>query len=207
MTALKERAEEVNRFWDFSVAYYQQPGVAEQLLFLQRQYGFNVNLILYFFWQAMLGEGGLSQKKVHKLIVIVAPWHNKVVLPLRRLRDTLKKQSANEPNYAELKKELGQEELRAERFEQLILYQQVWIDRGRARSSTQKISDICRSVSSYCYLMRVKADEQLVQAVNALLHVLLPKSSPDKIAKISSERLHNHPNMSKVVGTQLWLDL
>lgn len=205
--AVKHEAQPKNRFWDFSIAFYKQKGVEEHLLSLQKKYGFNVNLVLYFFWFSLIGEGGMSQKKVRDIMQVVAPWHNKVVLPLRRLRDSLKSSSENNPAIAQIRDEICHEELNAEKFEQLLLYEQLCMVTGRVRSPIQQVGDVCRSIASYCYLMRVKADQSLTHILDQLILVLLPQLSLEEIAKISSERLHNHPKMSKVVGTQLWLDL
>lgn len=195
-----------NVFWDFSIAFYRQEGAEAALLLLQKTFGFNVNVVLFCFWYAMAGQGGLSQKRVRHILTLVAPWHNKVVLPLRRLRDTLKAQ-AQEAEDDALRKSILLEELRAEQVEQMMIYDDLWIDTPRIKSPAQKVADICRSLASYCYLLRVKADDELVCAVNELLGLLLPQLDAQAIAEISSERLHNHPKMSKVVGTQLWLDL
>lgn len=189
-----------NPFWDFSIQFYRQKEAEAALLQLQREYGFNVNVILYFLWYASIGQGGLSQKKVRELLTEIAPWHNKVVLPLRRLRVKL-------TNQHELYREILGEELNAEQVEQTLMYERIWFVEAKSRSSAQKVSGICRSVASYCYLMRVKADAQLTGIINALCDILLPDLELDDIEKISAERLHDHPKMTKVVGTQLWIDL
>lgn len=195
-----------NRFWRFSVDFYRREGVEQALLFLQQRYGFNVNVILYFFWLAMLGQGGLAQGKLLTILERVVNWHNKVVLPLRRVRDTLKKKVQNQAVEA-LRKEILQEELHAEQIEQMMLYEAQWTVGERKRTPAKKAADICRSMTSYCYLLHVKADDSLGHTLNRLMKALLPELDEQDIAKISSQRLHNHPKMSKVVGTQLWLDL
>lgn len=88
-----------------------------------------------------------------------------------------------------------------------MLYEAQWDVAMRKRTSVKKVADICRSMTSYCYILRVKADTGLGDALNHLIKALLPEMDKLDIAKIASQRLHNHPKMSKVVGTQLWLDL
>lgn len=194
-----------NVFWDFSVNLYRHPKVEAALLQCQQRYGFNVNFILYFLWRGVNAQGGLSQLKVRTLLKVVAPWHYKVVLPLRRLRNRLKR--VDDDAVQQLRSQILQEELHAEHIEQLLIYDQIWHFKQRVKSPVQKISDISRSMASYCYVLQVKADVELSQLIAKLLIVLFPKLSEEEIMLICSQRLDQHPEMMKVVGTQLWLDV
>ncbi|MCB1827573.1 MAG: TIGR02444 family protein [Coxiellaceae bacterium] len=202
MTRMHNNALPDNPFWDFSLHFYRQPGAEEALLLCQQQYGFNVNIILYILWFSDIGQGGLSQLKMRKILQLVASWHNKVVLPLRRLRNAI-----DSEHQAELRRTILEEELNAEHVEQLLLYEDVWFLTKKVKSPQQKMIDVCKSISSYCYLMRVKADDALTETINTLLQLLLPTCSQTEISDITAARLHHHPKMSRVVGTQLWLDL
>lgn len=194
-----------NVFWDFSVNFYRHPKVEPALLQCQQRYGFNVNFILYFLWRGVNAQGGLSQLKILTLLKVVAPWHHKVVLPLRRLRKRLK--AVDEEHFQQLRSQILQEELHAEHIEQLLIYDQIWHFKQRIKSPVQKIGDISRSIASYCHVLQVKADVELSQLIAKLLMVLFPRLSEEEIMQICSQRLDQHPNMMKVVGTQLWLDV
>ncbi len=194
-----------NVFWDFSINIYQHPKVEQALLECQQRYGFNVNFILYFLWRGVNAQGGLSQLKIRSILKVVAPWHYKVVLPLRRLRNRLK--NTGDAALKELRSEILKEELHAEHIEQLLIYDQIWHFKQRVKSPVQKINDISRSVSSYCHVLQVKADVELSQLIAKLLIALFPKLSEAEIVLICSQRLDQHPEMMKVVGTQLWLDV
>mgnify|MGYP000439297982 CR=1 FL=1 len=42
-----------NNFWQYSVAFYREPGIAEACLKLQNQHGFDVNLVLFCIWHGL----------------------------------------------------------------------------------------------------------------------------------------------------------
>ena len=44
-------------FWQFSLAFYRQPGVADACIRLQEEAGVDVNLLLFLLWQASLKRG------------------------------------------------------------------------------------------------------------------------------------------------------
>jgi len=82
-----------NKLWQFSVAFYAQPGVAEKLLTLQNEHAVSVNQVLFGFWlasenQALTGLPAETDK--------AAKWHQQVVAPLRQIRFWLKQQRTDE---------------------------------------------------------------------------------------------------------------
>lgn len=189
-----------NPFWNFSLSFYRKRQVEESLLQLQRRYGFNVNVVLYLLWYAQIGQGGLTQKKIRALLTLIAPWHNKVVLPLRRLRNQLTREH-------ELYRSILEEELNAEHIEQTLMYEKLWIVDPKVRSQSQKVVDSCRSLASYCFLAHAKAENEMAILVVDLLCALYPTLPREDIEQVTAERLHEHPKMTKVSGTQLWIDI
>jgi uncharacterized protein (TIGR02444 family) len=77
-------------FWDFSLALYAKPGVAESCLRLQDGLGLDVNLLLYACWTAAKGAGRPSPDGWRRLVDETAAWRAQVVEPLRRVRRFLK---------------------------------------------------------------------------------------------------------------------
>jgi len=82
-----------NKLWQFSVAFYAQPGVAEKLLTLQNEHAVSVNQVLFGFWlasenQALTGLPAETDKS--------AQWQKQVVAPLRQIRFWLKQQRTDE---------------------------------------------------------------------------------------------------------------
>lgn len=79
MVALRPAA--MSEFWDWAVAAYARPGVAEACLDLQDAHGQNVPLLLWAIWR-----GG----DVAAAVAVAREWETDVVGPLRGVRRRLK---------------------------------------------------------------------------------------------------------------------
>lgn len=107
-------------FWDFSLALYAKPGVAESCLRLQDGLGLDVNLLLYACWTAARGGARPSPDGWRLLVDETAAWRSQVVEPLRRVRRFLK--DADEtPWSAGLRERVKALELDAEHAGQLAI--------------------------------------------------------------------------------------
>ncbi|MEM9254857.1 MAG: TIGR02444 family protein [Pseudomonadota bacterium] len=78
-----------NPFWDFSLLAYQQESVSDLCMRLQDECGLDVNLLLYAAWQADCGVR-LDRQHVLQIETLIAPWRERVVVPLRGLRQGLR---------------------------------------------------------------------------------------------------------------------
>jgi uncharacterized protein (TIGR02444 family) len=109
-------------FWDFSLAFYARPGVAEECLALQERHDADVNVVLYLLFLARHGRL-LEERDVARLQALAEPWRQTVVLPLRALRRALKAPvGVFEPQAtASLRNEVKRIELAAERLQQETL--------------------------------------------------------------------------------------
>lgn len=74
------------RLWDWAVATYRRPGVAEACLALQDQHGQNVPLLLWALWSRAQGRGADFASGGE----LARRWEEEAVGPLRRLRRALK---------------------------------------------------------------------------------------------------------------------
>lgn len=84
-------------FWDWSVAFYARPGVAEACLMLQDRGGHDVVLVLFALWLAERGarvDDGLAARALK----VGEGWRDRVVAPLRTLRRQLKEGLAEPPH-------------------------------------------------------------------------------------------------------------
>jgi uncharacterized protein (TIGR02444 family) len=99
-------APDADAFWSWSTAFYAKPGVAEACLELQDRDGAEVNLVLLLLWLAEEGYAPLGQGEVAALDRAVRPWREKVVEPLRALRNALKGQGEDTVRRAILSAEL-----------------------------------------------------------------------------------------------------
>ena len=99
-----------NPIWEFSLAHYARPGVAQACLRAQDELGLDVNILLYAAWLASRDQplpaahlAGLEQATVH--------WRREVVAPLRALR----RQWRSVPGAGPLRERLKALELDAEK--------------------------------------------------------------------------------------------
>jgi uncharacterized protein (TIGR02444 family) len=100
-------------FWRFSLAFYALPGVADALLALQDNGGFDVNLILYGLWLGHCGRGRLDRDGFAAAERAVSTLREGIVVPLRQLRRRLKEPL--EADIRHLRVAIGELELTAER--------------------------------------------------------------------------------------------
>lgn len=74
------------RLWDWAVAAYARPGVAEACLALQDEDGQSVPLLLWAAWR-----GGVEAEDVEAAVDTARSWHQTAIDPIRAVRRTLKK--------------------------------------------------------------------------------------------------------------------
>ena len=145
-----------NRFWDFSLHVYRQPGVPEACLGLQDRHSIDVNLMLYCAWAGAEAGIDLGPGDLRQLAAGVDDWHDRVVRRLRAVRADLKRQSHGAPAAlaASLRERIKAMELEAERIEQDMLFD-LSSEVGGAR---QPGADLCgRNISAYFNLLGVQA--------------------------------------------------
>lgn len=76
-------------FWDWAVAAYGAPGVAEECLHLQDVHEQNVPLLLWAAWQAETGRAP-DDEAMEAAADTARVWSDHAVVPLRTLRRALK---------------------------------------------------------------------------------------------------------------------
>lgn len=115
-----------NPFWDFSIDFYSQVGVEKRLIYLQESLNIDVNLLLYCYWAASIGGQILTESKIRNAVMRVKAWQKETVFPLREVRTKLKFEPYPDDKIwsNEVRNKVKVAELEAERFEQLLLYNQ-----------------------------------------------------------------------------------
>lgn len=93
-----------NPLWHYVLDLYGSPGVKEQMLTLQNDYGMDTLMLLTDHWLAAQGKGWPQESRLTDYLL----WRDAMVLPLRALRMALEKPS--EP----LRSQLLKSELLAE---------------------------------------------------------------------------------------------
>jgi uncharacterized protein (TIGR02444 family) len=107
--------------WEFSLACYARPGVADACLHLQDQHGVNVNLLLWCAWLDVRGQT-LDAASLHTAQKRIRGWDEHYVIPLRRLRRRMKVEfGVTDAGIEAVRAQIKQAELLAEKQLQLWL--------------------------------------------------------------------------------------
>jgi uncharacterized protein (TIGR02444 family) len=113
---MKETPDELSpgaAVWRFSQAFYALPGVAEALITLQDEGGFDVNLILFGLWLGLSGRGRLDGARLAAAERTSRPLRTELVAPLRQLRRRIA--THPEADFRRLRAAILELELMAER--------------------------------------------------------------------------------------------
>lgn len=108
-----------NPFWQFSLKQWQNKALQQQLLSLQNDQGYRVNLLLISMWLSF--EYKDIRPHLKSLIEKSSQWHEQVVSPIRKARQAIA--SALPQQSQSLKPQLQACELQAEQIEQALLFQ------------------------------------------------------------------------------------
>lgn len=112
---------QLDSLWDFSLALYQQPDVADSCLRLQDEHGVNVNLLLWCVWLECQGLN-LDDAHLHEAQRRIRGWDQHYVVPLRHLRQRMKAEFGIQDAAIEtVRRHIKQAELAAEQQLQLRL--------------------------------------------------------------------------------------
>lgn len=171
-----------NPFWDFSLATYGGPGVADTCLALQDRHGIDVNMLLFCCWVGASGGGVLGPAGMAAALAAAGPWQRDVVVPLRRIRRDLR--GAGDMGES-LKRRVAAVEIDAEHAEQLMIAA-TWVGQPDAvRNQAQGISDACDNLARYLEAVGVALGESDRADLAALLGGAFPQSSrPDVDASL-----------------------
>ncbi|MDF3195420.1 TIGR02444 family protein [Pseudomonas sp. 1928-m] len=114
--------------WRFAEALYQRPGVEAACLLLQAQ-GADVCLLLCAAW-LKTRKITCNDERVTTLKNLAQPWQQQVVVPLRQLRQSWREQAQSDNALRQLREQIKQLELKAEReqLERLAACTQDWSD-------------------------------------------------------------------------------
>ena len=107
-----------NPFWQFSLQQWKNSKLQEQLLNLQNEQDYRINLLLLAMWLSF--EHKDIRPHLNDLISESSEWHEQIVSPIRKVRQAMPQ---NLPQQSlSLKTQLQASELQAEQIEQAILY-------------------------------------------------------------------------------------
>ncbi|WID99805.1 TIGR02444 family protein (plasmid) [Bosea vestrisii] len=131
--------------WRFISSVYAAPGVREACLKLQQEFDADVVLLLFAGWLASEGAA-LSPDDAAAAAMLVRPWRQQAVLPLRTIRTELKTSPAMaRPEVASLRDRIKASELAAERIELEML-----VEWAQARARSQAAGNLVAGNLAVC---------------------------------------------------------
>ncbi len=162
----------VHPFWDFSLSFYRQPGVADACLFVQDRYGLNINIVLFCVWVANSGGGALTTAHIATALRRIADWEGHVIKPLREIRRACRREALGVPEFLlqMFQPQIETVELEAEHVEQLVLAELVPSLEFSAEGADDPASDAVRSLKAYVDELDVVQDAQLTECLSTILH-------------------------------------
>lgn len=151
--------DETAALWPFSLRAYAARGVAEACLALQARRAADVNLLLWCGWRAAMGGGACDASDLRRAIALAAPWQIEVVLPLRMVRQALKRRATSDGDVAAFRDEVKRQELEAERLEQLALARLGDWPCDDRRSVEDRCHDAVLSFTAYLAMLGAEPDD------------------------------------------------
>ena len=172
-------------FWEFSLRFYQQPGVEGICLKLQDKYGYNVNMVLLCCWMAHSHRGALSLQDIADLHHRIDDWHGHITGPLRSLRRGV----PAHPLQQQIKSLCLETELFAERIEQTLLFEQLDKPIQTPMAPSQKLNALCQSFSHYTQHLQKPMSSPLKSLFCQLLHAQCKAIKLNEIKVFCQKRL------------------
>jgi uncharacterized protein (TIGR02444 family) len=153
--------------WDFSLRFYQLPGVTESCLDLQDRDGADVNMVLFALWAAACGQL-LDAAAIAEADRMARPWRERVTQPLRAARRALKTgfDGFDATATAALRQQVMTTELESERLQQKALAAQLRIDLPGCRTSAAAKQNLGQYEALVGKSFGAARVEQLLQAFN-----------------------------------------
>src|SRR5262245_19659619 len=137
--------------WQFALAIYSRPGVADVCLMLQDRIGLDVNILLFATYATIQCSWVVTSQDIQAMDAAVQAWRTEAIIPLRVLRRRLKLPlGAIEGEYAEvLRSKVKQTELLAEQIEWAMLAQ--WLDHRSGNRVAEKadLAEVLKRVITY----------------------------------------------------------
>ncbi len=194
-------------FWGFSCQIYGD--TKENLLGLQNRYNLNVNMLLFCLWFAANNHGLLTKQELKHLLTSIHTWHERIVMPLRHLRNTLQKAYAG-PDWTDpVRSEVLATELTAEQIEELLIVDAApkKAQRNRSRTYAQRAAHACQNIVTYCQVLYIYLDDVDCTSLGEVLSTVFPELSAHDALNLCRSVLGGKNQVNKLVQKQLQLEL
>lgn len=165
-----------NPFWDFSLAVYRRPGVAEACLRLQDGAGADVNVLLYLCWEAAVRDDALDRSAIVEAVARTREWRDGVVAPLRAVRGRMKEGVAGVPaeSVERLRAEVKRIELESERLQQDLLYRSRAAAPRKAAGGPSARRRAEENITAYLSIIEAPRSSGVTRDWRAVIEAALP---------------------------------
>jgi uncharacterized protein (TIGR02444 family) len=163
-------------FWDFSLAIYGRPGVADACLFLQDRYGLDVNVMLFCVWVGSTGRGSLEAHEIDACVSRSSDWRERVIEPLRQIRRACRDEPLGVPEFLlqVFRTSMHDVELDAEHVQQLVLAELAPTMPVADVADDVRFDDVRRSLLRYVQHQGVPRDSRLDECLATILRAAFP---------------------------------
>lgn len=194
----------MNPFCTFVKQLQAQPEVNNALLSLQQRLQLNINMLLFCCWIAEKGLKPLNKKELRDILAMIAPWHNQIVLALKKLRKRLPQQ-ISKPTLHKISKLIIAKETLANQIEQMLL-SDIMLKPVAKRTPEQRFADACKNITVYCKELPNGMDQQDTEAIKQLLCAIFPYIDAEQITAYWGKSFNKSKNYNPFLYTQSELD-
>lgn len=156
-----------NPVWQFSVNLYKNDPVKYACLYLQNTQDININVLLFLLWCAKTTRGAVSEKQLGQIGERLEFWHQKITMPLRKLRT---KDILQVEQFRKVRRAVLGVELFSDQLEQAILYEYGYTLQKNFYESRQQLSDAVKSLKAFSHYYKFTwqqiSQQQLVTLLN-----------------------------------------
>jgi uncharacterized protein (TIGR02444 family) len=159
--------------WEFALKLYGEPGIAEFCLFLQNECGVDVMMLLMATFAVVRRGTVLTLPDIADMNAACGEWRERIVLPLRALRTTLKSGPAPAPSdrTERLRSSIKAAELSAERLQNELLAH--WLAKLPATSRATERADVAAVVQSLVDFASRKKRDQPIAAEQSVIEAIV----------------------------------
>jgi len=171
-------------FWNYSLATYAGPGVADACIFLQDEFGLNVNLLLFCVWSGAEGPGRLESEQIRECINTVRDWQERVVKPLRAVRRYSKDEPVAIPDALRkiFRPNLLAVELDAEHVEQLAIAEIMKPAADKQSTDTgllhrRRSADAIQNLLAYLAIEDIALEDRVSRSLRTIVGQAFPEAN------------------------------
>lgn len=155
-------------FWKFSFDLYRHAVVEKACLFMQDQYDFNVNLMLFIVWHAKNHGGMITKEQLQQMQQKMMLWNEFVTKPIRHEREQPVAEVAEYGQWLKV-------ELIAESIEQWLLLKSFEQSAISKKDTNEQVQDAWQSIKNYAALKQVVFDDDALKQITALINCAFPQ--------------------------------